>query len=187
MTPLNKSMGANDNNVSNVKDNIGVDISISCLSWQDALPDIEEICRKAVTTAVLSVLKLSSKAIPPIEVSLVLSDDNFIQGLNSQYRQIDRPTNVLAFPGDDLADCLTPHSTSVPALLGDVVVAYESAASEAHDENKSLADHLSHLVVHGTLHLLGYDHENEDDAAVMEALEIKVLGSLDVQNPYDEK
>jgi len=160
--------------------NVDVDISISCASWPEALRAVEELCRKSVWAA----LRTSAKHLPQAEVSIVLADNDFIQGLNKQYRQIDRPTNVLAFPGDDvLSDA---DHAAAPVMLGDIVVAYETTASEAHNENKSLADHLSHLVVHGTLHLLGYDHEDDGDALTMETLEIEVLATLGVQNPYDE-
>jgi probable rRNA maturation factor len=164
--------------------NVEIDISVSCAAWSTALATAEDLCRDSV----LAALQTSAKNLSKAEVSIVLANDEFIQGLNKQYRHIDRPTNVLAFPGDDI--CPDQHHdddhTAAPVMLGDVVVAYETAVSEAHKENKSLADHLSHLVVHGTLHLLGHDHENDEEAVTMETLEVEVLSTLGVQNPYDE-
>ncbi len=173
MTPRNVSIDAGD---------INIDISVTCLLWREAVSEVEDICRQAVRAAVLATLKLSTMTIAQAEVSLVLSDNTFIQGLNRQYRNIDRPTNVLAFPGNDPQMNASP----MPIVLGDVVVAFESALAEAREENKSLADHLRHLVVHGTLHLLGFDHQNDADADEMETLEIKVLSSLGVGNPYKD-
>jgi len=172
----------------NSEHRVAVDISVSCQSWQSELPAVRDICRKAIREAIHTAARLSPTV--QAEVSLVLSDDDFMQGLNRQYRKIDRPTNVLAFPGDDLGDTLDdlPEGISVaaPVLLGDVIVAFETAVSEARADNKSLADHLSHLVVHGTLHLMGFDHENDADAQEMESLETKVLAALGVGNPYNE-
>ena len=164
-------------------ENVDIDISISCDSWRESIPSIEEICRRSV----LAALTESLQDIPRAEISLVLADNHFIQRLNQQYRNIDRPTNVLAFPGDDISkesgEVLYDGNATAPLLLGDIVVAYETAALEAQKEDKELADHLSHLVVHGTLHLLGYDHKNDADTLAMETLELKSLATLGVQNP----
>lgn len=107
------------------------------------------------------------------EISIVLTDDAHIQVLNRDYRQKDKATNVLSFPQDE------------PSLLGDVICAYETIAREAVDQGKSLQDHFTHMLVHGTLHLLGHDHENDAEAAVMEALEIEILSRIGVKNPYE--
>lgn len=166
---------------------IGIDISIPCAAWSDALENVENLCRQAVQKTVIA--KLSQPAVlkSSVEISLVLSDDDFIQNLNRQYRKIDRPTNVLAFPGDDVAQVLNEDADdSAPLLLGDVVIAYETSVAEALEQNKKLSDHLCHLVVHGTLHLLGYDHEDETEAIKMEALEIQLLAEMGVANPYED-
>ena len=101
-----------------------------------------------------------------------------LQSLNDQYRNKNRPTNVLSFPADDEA------LPGMPRLLGDVVLAFETIQQEAAAQDKSLAAHFQHLCVHGTLHLLGYDHEDETEAAAMEALEIGILSALGIDNPY---
>lgn len=121
-----------------------------------------------------------------VEISVRLVDDDEIRNLNRTYRDRDSATNVLSFAlaGDDaeLAPAAPPEGA--PKLLGDIVVAYETCASEAAEQKKSLADHLRHMVVHGVLHLLGYDHQTDGDATHMEALEREILSRLGVPDPY---
>jgi len=103
-----------------------------------------------------------------------------LRELNRDFRGQDKPTNVLSFPSDE-----KPKPGAPMVLLGDVVLAYETVAREAHAQGKSLAEHAAHMVVHGVLHLLGFDHErNEVDAQRMEALETQVLAKLGIPNPY---
>ena len=114
-----------------------------------------------------------------IEISIVLADDAFVRELNRQWRGKDAPTNVLAFPcsdGREEGDGIW--------LLGDVVVALETTRREAESEGRRLDHHLAHLVVHGVLHLLGYDHNSDDEATRMEKLEIAALGRLGIGDPY---
>jgi probable rRNA maturation factor len=119
--------------------------------------------------------------IAPLVIGVRLTDDDEQRRLNRAYRGKDAPTNVLAFPLADLADPLPPGS---PLLLGDVVLAFETVRREAEAQGKPLADHLRHLVVHGVLHLLGFDHDSELDAAAMEAREVEILAALGVPDPY---
>ncbi|MDE1172312.1 MAG: rRNA maturation RNase YbeY [Parvibaculaceae bacterium] len=113
------------------------------------------------------------------EVSLVLADNAFVRELNKTWRGKDKPTNVLSFPMGASAPGVTP----VP--LGDIVFALETVVDEAKEQRKTVSDHLSHLAVHGLLHLLGYDHEESDaEAEEMEALERDILASLDIADPY---
>ena len=113
------------------------------------------------------------------EVLLRLVDVDEIQQLNRDYRGKDQPTNVLSFPSD-----LPPEIEE--AILGDVVICLEVVRKEALEQDKSFEDHLLHMAIHGTLHLLGYDHMEEDEAETMESLEIKLLADLGVDNPYSD-
>jgi probable rRNA maturation factor len=132
-----------------------------------------------VDTAIAAAL---ANGLPPItaeaEVSLVFTTDAGIRILNAQYRQQDRPTNVLSFPAAQLV-----HGRFGP-LLGDIVLARETIQREAAEQGVTVADHLTHLIVHGFLHLLGYDHEIESEALAMERLEIAILARLGIADPY---
>ena len=117
-----------------------------------------------------------------VELGVVLTDDSEQHRLNREYRGKDAPTNVLSFAA------ATPASVGAerPLLLGDVVLAFETVAREAVERQKPLADHLRHLVVHGVLHLLGYDHEAAQSAAAMELLETAILAKVGVSDPYGD-
>ncbi len=117
----------------------------------------------------------------PAELSVVLADDSLVQTLNRDYRGKDKPTNVLSFA---LTEADSPEAEDAPTLLGDVVLAWETLVRESEEQGKTLSNHLCHLVVHGVLHLLGYDHEVDAEAEEMERLEVEVLGTLDVPDPY---
>jgi probable rRNA maturation factor len=113
-----------------------------------------------------------------VEISVLLTDDAGVQDLNRQWRGKDRPTNVLSFPAPEQPGLPGPRH------LGDIALACETLLRECEAESKSFADHFSHLVVHGTLHLLGYDHELEAEAEIMENLEVKALATLGIADPY---
>jgi probable rRNA maturation factor len=112
------------------------------------------------------------------EVSLLFCDDAAIRALNRQFRGQDKPTNVLSFPG--------PEPVESAAFLGDIAVAFETVAREALEQGKSLEQHCRHMIVHGFLHLLGYDHEDDEEAEAMEAMETRILQRLGVDDPYRE-
>ncbi len=119
----------------------------------------------------------------PVEISVVLADDPTVQGLNREWRGKDKPTNVLSFAALDDDDA--PQVPGAPLLLGDIILAFDTCAAEAADQGKPLADHFSHLVVHGVLHLLGYDHEEDEaEAEEMEALETRILAGFGIADPY---
>jgi probable rRNA maturation factor len=119
-------------------------------------------------------------------VAIVLADDALVQDLNKRFRGKDKPTNVLSFPGDDAPPAGIPETNPhfADTGLGDVVLAAETLGREAKAEGKSMNDHFSHLALHGILHLLGYDHETDEDARQMEALETVILAGLGIADPY---
>ncbi len=123
-----------------------------------------------------------------IEVSIKLSDDAEVQQLNAAYRGKDKPTNVLSFPmvQRDLLVSLG-NTDAGEVLLGDIILARETCAREAQERGISLADHATHLIVHGTLHLVGHDHENDAEGEAMEALEIRALETLGLADPYGDR
>ena len=123
-----------------------------------------------------------------MELSVKLSDNAEVHSLNKAYRGKDKPTNVLSFPQiqPDLLETLA-NTDDGEALLGDIILAYETCRDEAVAKNISISTHVSHLIVHGSLHLLGYDHENEIEAGLMENCEIKALATLGIANPYSEQ
>lgn len=162
-----------------------IDVSVSCRLWEEALPEPQALSRNAA----LAALRTLEPDLTDVEASIVLADDAFVKGLNRDYRDRDRPTNVLSFPAlepDQGIPARGETLTGMPVMLGDVVVAYETACAEATEEGKTLGDHLSHLVVHGMLHLLGHDHQTPVAAEAMEKLEIDVLAGLDIANPYGD-
>jgi probable rRNA maturation factor len=121
-----------------------------------------------------------------VEVSVRLTSDDEVQALNRQYRGKDRPTNVLSFPmvQPDLIDTVSQNSDDGEVLLGDIVLAYGVCAREAAERNITPADHFTHLVVHGCLHLLGYDHMTDDEGDAMEQIERDALAELGIADPY---
>ncbi len=155
---------------------IHIETDIRDPSWRHALPKIEELCGAAVT----SVGEVSGLIDRPAEISCVFADDQFVQDLNRQFRDQDKPTNVLSFSAGDMA----MQPSGAPLLLGDIVLAFGTCRREAAEQEKSLEDHIRHLVVHGTLHLLGFDHKTEADATEMEALEVNILAAMGIADPY---
>ncbi|MEH3122500.1 MAG: rRNA maturation RNase YbeY [Sphingomonas phyllosphaerae] len=121
-----------------------------------------------------------------VEISVRLATDDEVQGLNRQYRQKDKPTNVLSFPmvQPDLIDTVTQNSDDGEVLLGDIVLAHGVCEREAAERNIGTADHFTHLVVHGCLHLLGYDHMTDDEGDAMEQIERDALADLGIADPY---
>ena len=123
--------------------------------------------------------RAGAKLVGPAEVSVLLTDDAHQQVLNRDWRQIDKSTNVLSFPQ------IEPFQP-VSGLVGDISLAHETLVREAADLQKSFTDHFTHLVVHGFLHLLGYDHVSEPEALQMEGLETQILAELGIADPYGD-
>lgn len=158
-------------------------------AWRNDLPDPEATCRRAALAALEA-----DAAVPAVaELSLVLTGDDRVRDLNARFRGKDAATNVLSFPAFDAGPPRVGGSQGagqggddLPVLLGDVVLAHGVVSREARDQNKSVADHLSHLVVHGVLHLLGHDHMTDSEADRMEALETGILAGLGIRDPYQQ-
>jgi probable rRNA maturation factor len=156
---------------------LAIDFAEPFAAWRAALPNCKTLCRAAAAAALAVAGRRIDRA---VELSIVLGDDALLRDLNRRWRGQDKPTNVLSFPAsDDVA-------AEAPLLLGDVVLAYETVAAEARQQGKTLADHLCHLVVHGVLHLLGFDHVDPAAATMMEGLEVRALVTLGVADPYRE-
>lgn len=125
---------------------------------------------------------------PRLSASLLLTSDEEIRQLNREWRQRDKPTNVLSFPMLERADLLALADDGLPELLGDVALAHETCAREAAEKGITLELHATHLLVHGLLHLAGYDHETSpEDASEMEALETKALAICGIADPYGDR
>jgi probable rRNA maturation factor len=152
------------------------DIEQESALW-DEFPDAEALAERALQIASE---KLSDQFRDGVELSILLSDDNHIRSVNQEWRGIDKPTNVLSFPS------VGREKIASTPFLGDIIIAFETVKREAEVENKAFADHFTHLVIHGFLHLLGYDHENDTDAEIMESLETELLAELNIPDPYGD-
>ena len=157
-----------------------VDISLESDTWLSELPDIETLVHRVAQAARSAVPDTPGNA----ELSVLLSGDANIRRLNRDYRDSDAATNVLAFGNYDQTG---PTSDAKPVLIGDVVMAFETVAREAADQKKPLSHHVSHLLVHGVLHLLGYNHDGDAAAHEMEDLERAILAGLGISDPYAER
>lgn len=151
-----------------------IDILLEAEGWA-VLPEAGARCEAAAMAVLTAHAETFDR---PVELAITLTDDARIQVLNRDWRDKDKPTNVLSFPAAEVPDDVSPEP------LGDVIVALETVLAEAADEGKAPLDHLSHLVVHGTLHLLGYDHEQDDEAEEMEDMERRILAGLGITDPY---
>ena len=147
--------------------NAEIEVEVEADAWL-VVPAVEECTRRAAQAA------LGER---DGGLSVLLADDEAVRELNREWRRKDQPTNVLSFPAPATA---APH-------LGDVALAYETCAREAAEQGKALADHLTHLVAHGVLHLLGWDHQTDAEADQMEALERDILARLGVPDPYRDR
>ncbi len=167
----------------NHKDPI-IDVTVSEPEWITSYLDLEDVAKKAMeNTLKMAVLPDVVRA-RQIEASIVLANDDLAQVLNREYRNKDKPTNVLSFANLDSDD---PIPKEGPVHIGDIILAFQTIDREAKEQDKFFKDHFVHMVVHGTLHLLGYDHIEEHEATIMETLEIRILEKMNIQNPYMDK
>ncbi|OJW50529.1 MAG: rRNA maturation RNase YbeY [Alphaproteobacteria bacterium 41-28] len=139
--------------------------------WTKRVPSL----REEISSALEKTAEILDRDFSETEVSVVLADDTEVQDLNKTFRNRDKPTNVLSFPSEQKDE------------LGDIILAYETVTREAEENGVSPLDHTLHLIIHGFLHLLGYDHEHENEAKEMENMEIRILKDLHINNPYEDK
>ena len=151
-----------------------VHLDLQQIVTSDTIPDKTAI-ESWIKTALLEESQNSLHGEYELTVRIVDKDE--IQTLNKTYRHQDKPTNVLSFPFE------APPQIQLP-LLGDLVICHDVVVDEAHQQQKTIAQHWAHIVIHGVLHLKGYDHIDDSDADIMEALEIQILDKLDICNPY---
>lgn len=191
-------------------DRVEIALSIEDERWEASVSDVEALCERSARSALAAAHAQDPHWLPegPIEMSVILADDDTVQELNKNYRGKDKPTNVLSFalyadgggeegddegfdgeeqdedePDDEDVEFLSPEAP-VPVILGDVILAFETVEREAREQRKAFADHLAHLVTHGVLHLLGYDHIEDSEAEQMERLETQILSGLGIADPY---
>ncbi|MCQ2965134.1 MAG: rRNA maturation RNase YbeY [Alphaproteobacteria bacterium] len=160
---------------------IKVAIKVREKKWQTDIEKVRSIVRKAASQA-WKLGNVGELEIPvdDVEISVLLTDNEEVHVLNRDYRGVDKTTNVLSFASlDDEFEIIDS-----PLLLGDIIVAYGKTKEEAVEENISLQDHLFHLIVHGVLHLIGYDHIEDAEAEEMENKEIEILNKNGISNPY---
>jgi probable rRNA maturation factor len=163
-----------------------VDTVIEEPRWETA--GLDALANRAAG-AVLAELGLAPEG---FAICVMGCDDDRIATLNADFRGKPTPTNVLSWPADDLApdapgqapDLPAPGDSDDPAELGDIAIAWGVCTAEAADQGKPFADHVTHLIAHGVLHLLGYDHMTDEDAALMEGIEVRALARLGIANPY---
>jgi probable rRNA maturation factor len=149
-----------------------IEVQIEDAGWRVALPDVGGLAEAAAAASLAALPEA-----PEGEVVILLTNDAEVRALNARFRGKDAPTNVLSFPAG-----ANPHGH-----LGDIALALGVCAAEAEAQSKPLADHLRHLVAHGVLHLVGYDHQGEAEAEAMEALERDILAGLGIPDPYAER
>ncbi|MEO5324873.1 rRNA maturation RNase YbeY [Mesorhizobium sp. CC13] len=154
---------------------LDIDLMVEAGAWAGE-DELRALVERAVPAALA---EAGADMAQGVELSLVFTDDESIRRLNAEWRGKDKPTNVLSFPAFPIAP-----GDPLPPMLGDIVLASETVAREAAEEDKPLENHITHLIVHGLLHLLGYDHETDEEAEEMEALERRALARLAIPDPY---
>jgi probable rRNA maturation factor len=159
-------------------DSLDIDIDIDCRDdqWGSFLTKHTTEIRENINVLV------SGHFDRPCEISLVFTRDAEIHELNKQYRGKDKPTNVLSFPGFDEDE---PFAPDQHVHLGDIVMAFETIEREAHEQGKTFHDHATHMLIHGVLHLLGFDHIQEGERKEMEKIEIDFLRNIGINDPYE--
>ncbi len=175
---------------STAMNNLELNAGIEEQGWINALPEVEKISQEVFGNVIgyvkeheeIDFLNLNK----PLSVNLALSNDKHVHELNNEFRNMDKPTNVLSFANIDDENFEQDISLSDKIELGDIIIAFETMQREAKEKNITLHDHYCHLFTHGLLHLLGFDHIEDDEAEYMEDFEIQILKTMDIANPYQE-
>lgn len=170
---------------------IELNISIEEPRWKKAIPDVFEVVRKVKNATFEYVadnedIDILSSA-KPLLINLCLSDDKHVHQLNRDFRNKDKPTNVLTFANMDFADFDANSGVFDEIDLGNIIIAYETMLKEAETENITLYAHFCHLLTHGFLHILGFDHIEDEEAKYMESFEKNILQNLGIENPYQDE
>ena len=165
-----------------IEDTGEITVAVEAAAWDDAIPSLDTHVREVVEAA----LAAASPHLGPAGIAVILTDDEAVRLLNRDWRGKDQPTNVLSFPAAGLGpgERPAPVLAGMPLELGDIVLAHETCRREAEAQGKLLLHHLDHLLVHGVLHLLGHDHQDEEEAGRMERLEIAILARRGILDPY---
>ena len=164
-----------------------IEIAIEADEEWDSSRSWDQIVRNAAEAAVAeSAFPQLATGERPVEISVRLTGDEQVRALNAEWRGKDKPTNVLSFPMAEIADLQSTTFVEQELLLGDIILARGVCEFEAAEKGVTFEDHATHLLVHGTLHLLGYDHHDDDEAADMEARETRALSRLGIADPYEE-
>lgn len=158
--------------------------------WEQALPNVSTIAEKVFSAALIYTLEHEDFDFCPtgtsLSFNLSLGNDQQVQSLNKEFRGLDKPTNVLSFANIDDPDFDTA-SMDTPLEMGDIIIALETLEKESVLKNITLHDHFCHLFTHGILHLMGFDHQKDEEAEYMEGLEVQILSQLNISNPYREE
>ena len=157
--------------------NTTVEITVDCKEWYLVASNIEGVCHKSFSTVFKNQLVPFSSL--EREIGVLLTTNDRMLDLNKLYRKKDVPTNVLSFPSG------SPNFDEIPFVLGDIAIGYSITLEESIKANLTFLNHMQHLLVHGCLHLLGFDHEKTNEAEEMERIEINILKKLNIDNPYD--
>ena len=156
------------------------EVLVTADCWQTE-PGAEAVIHRAIEAAA----EIADADTDDAELAVMLTDDDGIRTLNQNWRGIDKATNVLSFPALQPTGPVGPDDA--PRMLGDIAIAYQTTRREADEEQKPFDHHLSHLAVHGFLHLIGYDHESDGEAEAMESLEREILAQLGIPDPYADR
>jgi len=169
---------------------VSIHLDTASAKWKRAFYGMNIRIQKAAEAAFLNAKKPSAFARRKFEIAIILTDDATVKSLNNDYRGINKPTNVLSFPQINMENfkktALDIFPASMPVPLGDVVLGFQTIQRETREQKKTLENHTVHLIVHGVLHLLGYDHMRLKDAKIMEKLECDILKALGYPDPYNE-